>query len=299
MHLSESFIRKINTQRAKILTSLTMAIAKLVSYETTPGSYGQIRFNPLVLANVTNTLLEDWFINYKFLDYATNKVEPSLFEKHRLNPEFEYPLRLHTRTFSEIQAATRDLIERSMFQEIFRILVTTLEEANHLHQAAIQEKVGGSVFALREAIDKSVRKYNRLGFSDKLKRFEVNERFTPFIDSLGAINKARNCLEHRNGLVGKQDCNEDGKLIIRICYPALITDDGPLRAFTSPTTPEKQPKLDFVTEAIRFSKNERVSLSFPDCYKLLYTLNFGLKGVIDSIYELCNVEDQGVILRQF
>lgn len=40
-------------------------------------------------------------------------------------------------------------------------------------------------------------------------------------------------------------------------------------------------------------------MAFNDSYKLIYSINFALKGIIDSVYESCDVADQVQILKQF
>jgi hypothetical protein len=46
----------------------------------------------------------------------------------------------------------------------------------------------------------------------------VREEFqleTSIPDDFRSLNLARNCLSHRRGIVGEQDCNEDGQLVIK------------------------------------------------------------------------------------
>jgi len=50
----------------------------LIDYEIVPNGYGQIRFFPLWLANETTTLLEEWFINFKFLHFCINRDWPCI-----------------------------------------------------------------------------------------------------------------------------------------------------------------------------------------------------------------------------
>jgi hypothetical protein len=46
----------------------------------------------------------------------------------------------------------------------------------------------------------------------------LREKFqleTSIPDDFRSLNLARNCLSHRRGIVGEQDCNEDGQLVLR------------------------------------------------------------------------------------
>lgn len=94
---------------------------ELVTYQLTPGSYGQVRYFPILLANHTNTHLEEWFTNYKFLLFSVRNTTDEEFKDHRLSVEYHYSLRLRERTFDEIKSDSVALIEGSLFQQLFRI----------------------------------------------------------------------------------------------------------------------------------------------------------------------------------
>jgi hypothetical protein len=271
----------------------------LVNYEAVPNDYGQIRFFPLLLANQTNTFLEEWFTNYKFLHFCTSRDVEKDFAKHHLAIEFSYHLREKVRTFEEIRSDVNVLIERSLFQDLFRILVSTLEKANELYEIAITKKVGNSIFDFRAEIERKKLSFHKAPFPKKIERFCVKENFKPFLRTLNAVNKARNCFEHRNGILGKEDCNNGQKLILEFRFPAPVSNVGKtIGLFDSIPTGEKfQPQ--FVDERKTFRVNQKLDVKFNDSYKLLYTINFALKGIIDHIYECCDVDDQVRILKQF
>jgi hypothetical protein len=271
----------------------------LVNYEAVPNDYGQIRFFPLRLANQTNTLLEEWFTNYKFLYFCTSRDVEKEFSQHHLTVEFSYILREKIRAFKEIRSDVNVLIDRSLFQDLFRILVSTLEKANELYEIAIAKKVGNSVFDLREEIEKKTRKFHRAPFPEKIEKFEVKENFKRFLETLNAVNKARNCYEHRNGILGKEDCNSGQTLILNFRFPAPVSTGGKrIGILDSMPIGEKFP-IQFVDERKTFRVNQKLDMSFNDSYKLLYTINFALKGIIDHIYECCDMDEQVRILKQF
>lgn len=59
----------------------------------------------------------------------------------------------------------------------------------------------------------------------------LREKFhleTSIPDDFRSLNVARNCLSHRRGIVGEQDCNEDGQLVLRLLTMevSLVRADG-------------------------------------------------------------------------
>lgn len=271
----------------------------LINYEIVPNGYGQIRFFPLWLANQTNTLLEEWFVNYKFFHFCINRDVKKDFLEYHIPIEFTYGRRVKERTFEELKADTYFLIERSLFQDLFRILVVTLEKANELYEIAVAKKTGNSVSDLRTEIERKKRMFHSLPFPEKIKKFEVKENFKRFLHALDAVNKARNCFEHRNGIIGKEDCNSDKKLVINFRFPAPVADDGKARGIFDRMPIGKQYRPKIVEEKKTFRLNKKLEMAFNDSYKLIYSINFALKGIIDSVYESCDVADQVQILKQF
>lgn len=271
----------------------------LINYEAVPDSYGQIRFYPLLLANQTNTLLEEWFVNYKFLHFCTTRETAEDFSKFRLTIEYTYSGRQRVRTFDEIKNEAGKLVDRSMFQELFRIMVLTLETANELYEIAKAKKTGNSIFDLRKDIENKRRAFHRTQFPDKIKKFRVKDNFQSFIAALIAVNKARNCYEHRNGLLGPDDCNSDGKLVLTFRFPAPVSEEGkPVGVFGRMPLGAKFVNQ-IVDEKKVFRLGEKIDLNLEDSYKFIYTINFALKGIIDHIYETCGVQEQRWILKQF
>jgi hypothetical protein len=271
----------------------------LVNYETVPGGYGQIRFYPLQLANYTNTLLEEWFINYKFLHFCLNKAGAEEFLHHHLTIEFTYSRRQRVRTFDDIRTDVTKFVDRSLFQELFRIMVITLEKANELYEVSKVRKTGRTIFDLRKDIETKNREFHRAKFPDKIKKFKVKENFHTFIEALIAVNKARNCYEHRNGLLGAEDCNSGRRLLLSFRFPAPVSQSGKTVGVFGHMPIGSKFVNQFVDEKKTFRVGQNIDLSFDDSYKLIYTINFALKGIVDHIYESCGVQEQTWILKQF
>lgn len=272
---------------------------ELISYEAVPNGYGQIRFFPLFLANKTNTSLEEWFNNYKFLHFCTNHDVEKDFLKFHLPVEFSYSLRVRKRTFNELKGDVKTLIDRSLFQELFRILVSTLESANELHEVTMAKKTGGSVFDLRAKVENKKREFHSKSFPDKINKFAVEKRYKKFLEVLIAVNKARNCYEHRNGILGKEDCNDGSRLVLNFRFPASVGEDGQITGVFDTMPLGKKYTLQIIDRKRTFRINDRLNLNFNDSYRLIYSINFALKGIIDHLYACNKIEKQEIILKQF
>src|SRR4029079_2662052 len=72
-----------------------------------------------------------------------------------------------------------------------------------------------------DRLSSSKRDANRMPFTELLK--VCNARLTKPLgrdDELISLQKVRNCLEHRHGVVGKQDGGPDG--VLRLTFPRLV-----------------------------------------------------------------------------
>jgi len=271
----------------------------LIEYEMVLGGYGQVRFFPLLLANKVNTSLEEWFINYKYLHFSTDQDLKGQFEKFHLNIEFSYSMRTRERSHEAMKLDVNRLIEYCQFQELFRILVEALESAYQLHQIAVSKKEGASVSDFKSLIEKRSKEFHGMPFPVKIKKFEVNEKSKNFLHALVAISKARNCLEHRGGVIGPKDCNRGNKLILKARYPTLVDETGKASGIFDQINEMKISPISFIEEEIKFREGDKMTIGFNDSYKIIYNINFALKGIIDWIYECCESEEQTPIIKQF
>ncbi len=271
----------------------------IISYQLTPESYGQVRYCPILLANHTNTALEEWFTNYKFLLFAIENTTEEEFSNHRLSVEYLYSLKIRERTFTEIKQNSTSLIEASLFQDLFRILVTTFEQANELFEISETKKIGQNILDFQQEIEKKTYKFNRDDFPKKIKKFAVEDKFQDYLATLVAINKARNCFEHRNGILGIYDCNVGEKLVIKFRYPAAIDADGKPVGLFDKVKGNQDLRLQFIEGKKTFRVKERIRLNFEDSYKLIYTINFALKGIVDFLYKLKDMDEEVTIIKEF
>ena len=107
------------------------------------------------------------------------------------------------------------------FQDLARGIRESLEEAAlYLALISSPRKIATSA-TLEEALDTIRKPFSRLHFPKLLER--VNSRLTApleFEREFLSIQKVRNCLEHRAGIVRKQDLDEDGTALTLI-FPRM------------------------------------------------------------------------------
>jgi len=108
------------------------------------------------------------------------------------------------------------------FQDLIRGIRASLEEAYFFCELLAAGKITAKASSTLESVLQPFRKRaNDLNFPDLLKA--VNARLeTPleFSDSYQSLQNARNCLEHRNGIVGTVDINADGKMVLQ--FPRMM-----------------------------------------------------------------------------
>ena len=115
------------------------------------------------------------------------------------------------------------------FQELAKGVRETLEEA-YLYVMIMREHPNLQIYGdLMQAIDTIKRKANKFKFPDLSKAIqdELGQELD-FADEFRSMQRVRNCLEHRDGVVGQIDLDPDGQTL-RLRLPRLkffIEDDG-------------------------------------------------------------------------
>lgn len=107
------------------------------------------------------------------------------------------------------------------FQDILRGMRESLEEAYFVCEL-LALSCKPLPMAFPEIIDRTRLKASKAKLPQLLKL--VNERLVEpleFSEALTSLQSARNCLEHRRGVVGQTDVNDDGKFILQIPTVAM------------------------------------------------------------------------------
>jgi hypothetical protein len=272
-----------------------------LEYQLTPPLYGQVKVTPLALANELNSKLEQWFQNCKFHHLAISGLSNETYDAP-LQVEFSYSLRTSLpRDFLKIKSDVTSETDLLNYHQLVKIAHEFIEASHEIYLALTENKQGDNVLSLKNHIDELCSRFHKKNFPDKLDHLEKVLNINSSLEYLRLINRVRNCLEHRSGVVTEQDCDIGKKHIsIKWRYPKISTVDGVLSPLSN-VNGKQNTSLDFVDQVKTFRMGEKISFDFYDNYKCIYTINLCLKKIEDAIYELMKVEQEKhlVIIRDF
>jgi hypothetical protein len=196
--------------------------------------------------------------------------------------------------------ALRELIE------IFAIYLDELYKvAFFVNERMRRIESGGSLTELEEAVNKEIKVFEGKGVSEKLQIISSFGISTGLAEGIETLNIARNCLTHRNGIVGQgirgdRDLNNGNSLIIRwkyfeIVYRYLDETEAKWIEGESPSLPEGTQVLQKIIDRVRETpKGERLILLPNDIGEIGYNfLHAG--GELMKLLEQF-LQDRGVTL---
>lgn len=272
-----------------------------ISYQVSTASYGQVRAIPLLLANNLNSKIEHWFQNYKFTYLAINQLTENDFAKP-LQLEYIYTRRtLELRGYSEIYTDVSTNIDLLNYHQLVKIIHEHVELAFKIYTSLKEGKQGNTILEFEKHIEMLCSKFSQKKFPEKLKIISNSLGLSDSLDSLKQINRVRNCLEHRAGVVSKTDCDPSKNYMsIKFRYPKIDSPDGEMTP-TSNITGRHTTDINFVDEVKKFPIGGNVSFTFAENTKLIFSLNIAFKTIIDGIYDFFDVNQNSTetILREF
>jgi len=128
----------------------------------------------------------------------------------------------------ERRAAYTNWLLSKAFQDLARAINEALQEA-YFYVEALNIPSGQSTWGdLLEKFRDIRRSANQMNFPDLLKTVSAGLK-TPlqFADEYKSLQKVRNCLEHRAGIVGERDLDADGRLTLLFpTFEIVIKSDG-------------------------------------------------------------------------
>ncbi len=273
----------------------------LLSYEVTSDSYGQVRAMPILLANELNSKLERWFQNCKYAYLSISNLSEEDYNSP-LQLEYTYSRRiLPQRDFSEIKSAMTTEIDLLNYHQLVKIVHEFIEKAHRIYLSLSQEKQGDNVLKFERHIDSLCNSYHKKNFPKKLEIISKDIGLDAGLDILKQINKVRNCLEHRAGIVSQIDC-DPGKnyMSIRWRYPKVASPSGEISPL-SDIKGKQSTETSFTDEVKKFRRGEKILFDFYDNSKCIYSLNICFKEIIDGFYKVFNVKQEifSTIIREF
>lgn len=272
-----------------------------ITYQLTTESYGQVRAIPLLLANELNSELERWFQNYKFMHLAINGLEENNYN-NPLQLEYVYSLRtIPLRDFPEIRSQVKLESDLLNYHQLIKIIHKYIELARKVYLSLINDKTGKTVLDFEKEIESFVAAFHKKPFPKKLKIITNELRLSSSLDYLYQVNRVRNCLEHRQGIVTDQDCDPNKSyLAIKFRYLKFDTPDGEISP-TSDIKGRQNSNPDFVDEIKRVRLGEKINFDFKENAKLIFSINICFKNIIDGIYQKKDVDQIATptIVREF
>ncbi|GIT97519.1 hypothetical protein [Sulfurovum sp. TSL1] len=272
-----------------------------ISYQVSTDSYGQVRATPLLLANTLNSKMEQWFQNYKFTYLAINQLAESDYSK-ALQLEYIYSLRtLELRKFSEIYSDVKMEVDLLNYHQLVKIIHEHIELAYKIYISLKECKKGDTILEFEKHIETLCSKFHSKKFPEKLNIITDDLSLSASLDTLSQINKVRNCLEHRAGIVSKRDCEPSKNYMsIKFRYPRIDSPNGEITP-SSYIKGRQTTNINFIDETKIFRQGEKISFTFDENTKLIFSLNVCFKSIIDGTYDFFNVnqEKTETILREF
>ncbi len=211
-------------------------------------------------------------------DYAALPDIPDAFAQFRLEDT--------TLTQEKHRQAHINWVLGKGFHELARAVRQSLEEAHLFVEIA---KLPGGISKYEEllAIIDDIRKRGQAAsFPDLMQR--VNAGLSSpmtFSDEFKSLQKVRNCMEHRNGIVSEKDADATG--LLRLTLPSLdffLKEGDTLTPITSRTRVEKGTVISYkrCTMERQFSRGDRVSFTSDDFAKIgqacyLFAIDLGAK----------------------
>lgn len=180
---------------------------------------------------------------------------------------------------AELRTDFRVWVVSNGFREIVEQAQAFIEQVRRVCAALSFE--AGSLVAPDEwnrRVNKDARRFHRLGLPDKLA--ELESEFPTLTlplstQHLKSINRCRNCLVHRGGVVGSQDVNEDQKLIVTWLRSELVlksADGAQPVQLPHVVGEDERLALRFTQTRRTFNLGEQVTLSAEEFGEICWTL---------------------------
>lgn len=155
----------------------------------------------------------------EIVDFFFNAMRDADLSKKPENEKTQYKFKSHEQSAQDRRTTFESWVYAKAFQDLMRGVRGSLEET-YLFQEIIQLKEAKSSTTLEQLLAPFRKRAADFNFPRLLD--EVNRRLKSpleFSDSFLSLQRARNCFEHRNGIVGRIDVDHDD--VMRLNFPAV------------------------------------------------------------------------------
>ncbi len=223
---------------------------------------------------------------------GTETVTVEAYLNHKRFQNF-YPADKHRFDFSNAKVETENWLIRSFLKDAIELTNTFLEECRAicaLYRLHALAPATGEDF--NRIFDEERKRFNRLGLPDKLKElsgeFEVS---SPLESHILSINRARNCLVHRLGIVTDRDIDDTGELVItwRTTQFSATNPDGSQRIILDKPGMLVQEgwtiKVSILDQKKSFKLGDTIKLTYDELYNSVMTFFVFATSIVKSIEE--------------
>jgi len=188
-----------------------------------------------------------------FMGFGINAANSDSLNQYQLN---EYPQirllpdRLDDEQMKNMKVEFRKWITVNAFRELIETYFIFLD---NIYQACLTMAISMKKTKVNEHKDLN-NKFVGAGLKQKFKLLKDNfSIISAYHNYLISINKARNCMTHRKGIVGQKDTDKNGKLTVKwIGYDCVESpDDGISKKITVHKVPRNK----------SFSQNEEITFT--------------------------------------
>jgi hypothetical protein len=255
-----------------------------------------IQINPLGISIELNKALEK-ALNLARIGLNVPEMSPSGLEFP--DTAFQFAIESH-KPWDEERASVefRTWVLSNAFRDVSEATGAMLDGMHQLAFAAKFSEQMSTGSALTEAdwdeqLATEMKRFHRLGIPDKLDQLKEQYGLSFGSDmeqQVLSINAARNCLVHRNGIVGERDVNSGDELIVhwRELYFVLTNEDGE-HEVTLPVTAIKDSSLGLKERlgSKSFKKGERVNFDVIEFSNICWTLHRLGANTADTMIKYC------------
>src|SRR4051794_12174628 len=152
----------------------------------------------------------------EIVDFMFNAFETADLSKKPINEATQYKFKTPDISAADRRAMYENWLFLKSFQDLMRGVRASLEQAYFFLQILAAPHKVKSDSTLEQFLEPFKRQAEKLNFPDLLA--QVNLALPEplnFVDAYLSLQKARNCLEHRGGIVGSVDAPAGGVMILK------------------------------------------------------------------------------------
>jgi hypothetical protein len=222
-------------------------------------------------------------LSSEIVDFFSDAIAKADLSKKPFNDATQYKFKTPEISAADRKAMYENWIFLKAFQDLMRGVRASLEQAYLFLELLSKPQQVRSDTTLEEFLAPLRRKAAMLRFGDLLD--QVNSKVDPplnFVAAYHSLQRARNCMEHRNGIVGDVDAPGGGVMVLR--FPRVKNfylrkgEEIELEAGHIVDAADGKEQVQVFTKIDlrerRFSRYDRLSISINDFNEIAFACNY-------------------------